>query len=96
MLKDSMGRYIIGDPQGTIAPRLWGLPVVASLAMNAGTFLTGAFKYGAQIFDRMTIEVAISTENVDNFQTNMITIRAEERLALVVKRPAAFIAGSLP
>jgi HK97 family phage major capsid protein len=96
MLKDSMGRYIIGDPQGTIAPRLWGLPVVASLAMNAGTFLTGAFKYGAQIFDRMTIEVAISTENVDNFQTNMITIRAEERLALVVKRPAAFIAGELP
>jgi HK97 family phage major capsid protein len=96
MLKDSMGRYIIGDPQGTVAPRLWGLPVVASIAMTAGTFLTGAFKYGAQIFDRMAIEVAISTENNDDFEKNMITVRAEERLALVVKRPAAFIAGSLP
>jgi HK97 family phage major capsid protein len=96
MLKDSMGRYIIGDPQGTVAPRLWGLPVVASIAMTAGTFLTGAFKYGAQIFDRMAIEVLISTENVDDFEKNMISIRAEERLALVVKRPAAFITGDLP
>lgn len=91
-----MGRYIIGDPQGTVAPRLWGLPVVASIAMSAGTFLTGAFKYGAQIFDRMAIEVMISTENADDFEKNMISIRAEERLALVVKRPAAFITGSLP
>jgi HK97 family phage major capsid protein len=96
MLKDSMGRYIIGDPQGTVAPRLWGLPVVASIAMTAGTFLTGAFKYGAQIFDRMAIEVLISTENADDFEKNMISIRAEERLALVVKRPAAFITGNLP
>jgi HK97 family phage major capsid protein len=96
MLKDAQGRYIIGDPQGTVAPRLWGLPVVASIAMNAGSFLTGAFKYGAQIFDRMAIEVMISTENVDDFEKNMISIRAEERLALVVKRPAAFITGSLP
>lgn len=96
MLKDGMGRYLIGDPQGNIAPRLWGLPVVSSIAMTAGTFLTGAFKYGAQIFDRMAIEVLISTENNDDFEKNMITIRAEERLALVVKRPASFITGNLP
>ena len=96
MTKDAQGRYIIGDPQGTVAPRLWGLPVVASIAMTAGTFLTGAFKYGGQIFDRMAIEVMISTENVDDFEKNMISIRAEERLALVIKRPASFITGNLP
>jgi HK97 family phage major capsid protein len=96
MLKDGMGRYIIGDPQGTTAPRLWGQPVVASLGMTAGTFLTGAFRYGAQIFDRLAIEVLISTENVDDFEKNMVSIRAEERLAFVVKRPGAFITGALP
>jgi HK97 family phage major capsid protein len=96
MLKDGMGRYIIGDPQGTVAPRLWGLPVVASLALTANTFLTGAFKQASQIFDRMNVEVLISTENNDDFEKNMVTIRCEERLAFVVKRPAAFITGTLP
>lgn len=95
-LKDSMGRYIIGDPQGTVAPRLWGLPVSASIALTAGTFLTGAFKQAAQIFDRLTVEVLISTENNDDFEKNMVTIRAEERLAFVVKRPGSFVTGTLP
>jgi HK97 family phage major capsid protein len=96
MVKDGMGRYLIGDPQGNVAPRLWGLPVVASLAMAQGAFLTGAFKYAAQIFDRLAVEVLLSTEDMDNFSRNMVTIRAEERLALAVYRPAAFITGPLP
>ena len=33
-LKDTTGRYIIGNPQGTISPTLWGLPVVATQAMT--------------------------------------------------------------
>jgi len=36
----------------------------------------------------------ISTENADDFEKNMISIRCEERLALAVKRPEAFIYGS--
>jgi HK97 family phage major capsid protein len=96
MLKDSLGRYIIGDPQGTVAPRLWGLPVVSSLALTANSFLTGAFKQAAQVFDRMAVEILISTENNDDFEKNMVTIRCEERLAFVVKRPTAFVTGTLP
>ena len=96
LLKDAQSRYIIGNPQGDMQPRLWNVPVVESLAMTAGNFLTGAFKYAAQIFDRMEAEVVISTENVDDFEKNMVSIRAEERLAFVVKRPAALITGALP
>jgi len=96
LTKDGMQRYIVGDPQAMIAKRLWGLPVVDTQAMQVGKFLTGAFRLGAQIFDRLSMEVLISTEDQDNFVRNMITIRAEERLALAVYRPAAFVYGTLP
>ena len=93
--KDGMGQYMIGGPQQTAGRNLWGLPVVATMAITAGTFLSGAFNGGAQLFDRMSIEVLLSTENEDDFVKNMITIRAEERLALAVYRPTAFITGSI-
>jgi HK97 family phage major capsid protein len=95
LTKDLQARYIVGDPQNSITPRLWNLPVVQTTAMQVSHFLTGAFRLGAQIFDRMSMEVLLSTENEDDFVRNMITIRAEERLALAVYRPQAFIYGSL-
>jgi len=93
-LKDTQGRYIIGNPQEVATPRLWGLPVIATQAMGAGSFLTGAFMMGAQIFDCLFFKDTASTENVDNFVKNLVTIRAEERLALAIYRPQAFITGT--
>jgi HK97 family phage major capsid protein len=96
LTKDTQGRYIVGDPQSQLSKRLWTLPVVDTQAIAVGHFLTGAFKLGAQIFDRLTAEVLISTETEDDFIRNMITIRGEERLALAVYRPQAFTYGALP
>ena len=95
LTKDAGENYIIGNPQGSLTPTLWNLPVVSTQAMAAGQFLTGAFSYAAQIFDRMDIEVLLSSENVDDFEKNMFTIRAEERLALAVYRPEAFVTGAV-
>lgn len=95
LTKDNEGRYIIANPQGGIQPTLWNLPVVETQAQTLGTFLTGAFSMAAQIFDRMEIEVLLSTENVDDFEKNMVSIRAEERLGLAVYRPEAFVTGSV-
>lgn len=95
LTKDNEGRYIIANPQGSISPTIWGLPVVATQAQTLGTFLTGAFNMAAQIFDRMEIEVLLSSENADDFEKNMISIRAEERLALAVYRPEAFVTGAV-
>lgn len=95
LLKDTTGRYIIGNPQGTTAPSLWGLPVVATAAIAQDKFLTGAFKLGAQLFDRWLARVEVATENEDDFIKNLVTILAEERLALAVYRPEAFIYGDL-
>lgn len=95
LTKDAEGRYIIGQPQGVASPTMWGLPVVATQAIVAGKFLTGAFKLGAQLFDRWQSRVEVATENEDDFVKNLVTILAEERLALAVYRPEAFIYGDI-
>jgi len=94
LLKDGDGRYIIGNPQGTATPTLWGLPVVSTQAMAVGDFLTGAFRLGAQLFDRWDGRVEVGFVN-DDFTRNLVTILAEERLALAVYRPEAFITGEI-
>ncbi|HBW7360070.1 TPA: phage major capsid protein, partial [Klebsiella pneumoniae] len=95
LTKDTLGRYILANPAALTGPTLWGLPVVATeAAAFQGKFLTGAFNAAAQLFDREDANVVISTENSDDFEKNMISIRCEERLALAVKRPEAFIYGS--
>ena len=91
LTKDSTGQYIIGNPQGTLSPTLWGRSVVATQAMTQDTALAGAFQLGAQIFDRMDAAITIATENQDDFINNLVTILIEERLALAVYRTEAFV-----
>lgn len=95
MQKDGDGRYLVGDPQGVIQKRLWGLPVVETQAVPVDTALVGAFDLAAQIFDRQDATVEVSTEDQDNFVRNKVTIRAEERLALAIYRPEAIVYGDL-
>lgn len=92
-LKDSNGRYLFGNPGSSLQPALWGRPVIDTMAMPVGHFLVGAFDMAAQVFDREDANVQVSTEDGDNFVKNMVTIRAEERLALAVHRPESFIYG---
>lgn len=94
-LKDTSGQYIIGNPQGALNPTLWKLPVVETQAITVNKFLTGAFSMGAQLFDRWLSRVEVATENEDDFIKNLVTILAEERLALAVYRPEAFIYGDI-
>lgn len=95
MIKDANENYIIGRPQDGAVPRLWNRPVVPTQSMTAGSFLAGAFQLGAQIFDRQEAEIVISTENDKDFELNLVSIRAEERLAFAVYRPEAFVTGPL-
>jgi HK97 family phage major capsid protein len=93
LTKDTTGRYIFANVQGSVTPMLWSRSVVATPAMTIDKFLVGAFRLGAQLFDREDANVEISTEDSDNFRKNLITIRAEERLVLLVYRPEAFVYG---
>lgn len=87
-------RYVVGNPRDMMGPNLWGLPVVVTNSIASGTFLLGS-SMGCEIKDRQQAAVEASYEDSTNFQKNMVTVRAEERLALCVYRTEAFISGSL-
>lgn len=87
-------RYVVGDPNNMRPMSLWGLPVIVSNSITAATFLIGS-SMAAEIADRQQAVVEASREDSTNFQKNMVTIRAEERLALCVFRTEAFIKGSI-
>jgi HK97 family phage major capsid protein len=87
-------RYVVGDPSSMGVPNLWGLPIVVTNSIAAGTFLVGT-SAAAEIKDRQMAAVEMSREDGTNFQKNMVTILAEERLTLCVYRTEAFITGSI-
>ncbi|KRD56988.1 phage major capsid protein [Ensifer sp. Root954] len=93
-MKDDEGRYLSDGPWQGGPGTVWGLPVVWTNSMHVGDFLVGAFESATMIYDRMDPEVMVSDEDRDNFIKNMLTIRAEERLAFAVKRAAALIHGN--
>ena len=69
---------------------MWGLPCVVTTAIAQGTALVGAFRTAAQIFRRKGLTIESTNSDNDDFQKNLVTIRAEERLALCVYQPNKF------
>jgi HK97 family phage major capsid protein len=94
LTKTTIGSYILPDIQSAPVPRIWGLPVAVSQSLAAGSFLVGAFRQGAGLWDRADATIEISREHQDFFIKNMVAILCEERLALTVYRNTAFVHGS--
>jgi len=96
LTKDNENRYIMASPTSRLSPMIWGLPIVESDGMHNGDFLVGAFRLAATLLDREDAAILVSTEDQDNFVKNLVTILCEERLALLVTRPKAFVFGAFP
>lgn len=82
---------VVRDRQG---PRIWSMRVIESDAMTNPTtgerrIVVGDFRRGATLYDRHDVRLAVGFVD-DDFARNLRTLRAEERLALGVKRPWAF------
>jgi HK97 family phage major capsid protein len=90
--KDGDGNYRLGNPQVMARPSLFGLPVVATKSMPVDKFLVGDFASAATLYDRWQPRVEVGYVN-DDFTRNLVTILAEERLALAVKQGDALIYG---
>ncbi len=76
-------------------PTLFGLPVVASVGMTSDNVAVGAFAQASMIYNREGVIVELSDSDSDNFTKNLVTVRAERRLALATEIPAAIRAGDL-
>ena len=92
LTKDTNGQYLIAVSVAMGGePKVWRMPVVDTPAITSGTALVGAFGTGAQLYDREQASIRISEQHSDFFVRNAIVILAEQRLALAVKRPEAFV-----
>lgn len=97
--KDQNGQYygggfftgIYGNGGIVEQPPIWGLRTVVTPAVAQGTCIVGAFKTGGSVARKDGATVQIANQNEDDFVKNLITILVEERLELVVRRPAAFV-----
>jgi HK97 family phage major capsid protein len=87
--------FALGTPTLVTTPiTLWGIPVVATQAMASGSYLVGQFDPYSQIFDREEAAVEVADQNEDDFIRDLVTVRAEERLALAIYQPSAFAKGT--
>lgn len=71
-------------------PSLWGLRTVVTSSISAKTVLVGSGQ-AAQVFRKGGIRVEMTNTDQDDFITNRVTLRAEERLLLAVYQPSAFV-----
>ena len=92
LTKDDNGQYLVAVSVAMGGePKIWRLPIIDTPAMAEGTALVGAFGTGAQLYDREQASIRISEQHADFFVRNAIVVLAEQRLALAVKRPEAFV-----
>jgi HK97 family phage major capsid protein len=96
--KDANGQYFGGSWFGADygnsqnpGETLWGKRVVTTASLPQGTILVGYFGPEAiQVARRSGISFQMTNSNSDDFVNGKVTMRADERLGLLVKRPSVF------
>lgn len=73
---------------------VWGLPIVESEAIAAGTGLVGDYTK-AVLWDREQASITATDSHADFFIRNLVAILGEERVAFGVTRPKAFVSVDL-
>jgi HK97 family phage major capsid protein len=94
LLTTAAGQVRVAVDQAGVM-RLWGVPVIQSVGVAADTFAVGAFSQAYTLYNREGVVVEMSESDSDNFTKNLITIRAERRLALATEVPGAIRAGDM-
>jgi HK97 family phage major capsid protein len=95
LLQDNEARFYFDGPSNSgSAGTLWGLPVVESEAIPAGTAYVGDWRK-AILWDREQASVTVTDSHADFFVRNLVAILAEMRAAFGVIQPSAFVKVTL-
>lgn len=94
LLKGDDGHYIWATVPNGGEARLWRVPVYETTAMNQGEFLLGNWSLAGSLWDREQTTVRVSESHADLFVKNGVVVLAEERVAMTIYRPQAFVKGS--
>lgn len=83
------GQY--GNSGIMVNPPVWGLRTVVTPSVAQGTALIGAFNQAATVYRKGGVRVESTNSHASDFTNNLVTVRAEERIALAVRRPAGIV-----
>ena len=89
--KDSQGRYLLqinADDVGGVVG-VFGVPVLVNAKIPAGTALVFDTTKAVQAWARLGLELMTNQFADTEWQTNAVSFRAEERIAIGVVRPTA-------
>ncbi|MFT8180656.1 phage major capsid protein [Mycobacteroides chelonae] len=95
LTKDGNQQYYGGGPFAgqyandglVLQPPLWAQKTVVTPAIAEGTVAVGSWKLAATAYRKGGVRVESATQHASNFTSNLVTIRAEVRRALAVRRP---------
>lgn len=93
LAKGSDGHYLYGIPGLTISQNPFNVRVIPSPFVTAGQFAIGAFNRAVTVWDRQGVVVEAGYAD-DDFINNLVTLRAEMRMALEISIPSAILGGS--
>lgn len=86
------GYYGEGYFRAPMARSVWGLPVALSSTLTANHILVGAFKTcGSLVTKAEGVTVETTNTDADDFQKNLMTMRAEVREVAILRQPAGFV-----
>ena len=94
LLKSTANEYLRQQIYSGLQPSIMGVPVTASTAVSAGSFLVGNLAVATQLWIRENLAIEFSREDSTNFRDGFVTVKASERVALTNYLPNAIVQGS--
>ena len=84
-----------GNAPASASSITWGLPVIRTRGVDAGTCIVGAWRQGATVLDRSGAQIEVGNQHASYFVENKVAVRAEERVGLAVDKPSYFVETTL-